>query len=68
MLLVIVLGKRFEITDDLEESLCLQLKGLPEKIKSTLALDEKIAELSKIFSDKEHALFLGRGSHFPDSK
>lgn len=65
MLLVIVLGKRYEITDDLEESLCLQLKGLPEKIKSTLALDEKIAELSKIFSDKEHALFLGRGSHFP---
>jgi glucosamine--fructose-6-phosphate aminotransferase (isomerizing) len=65
MLLVIVLGKRYEITDDLEESLCLQLKGLPEKIKSTLALNEKIAELSKIFSDKEHALFLGRGSHFP---
>ena len=65
MLLVIVLGKKYEITDDLEESLCVQLKGLPEKIKSTLALDSKIAELSKIFSDKEHALFLGRGSHFP---
>ena len=65
MLLVIVLGKKYEITDDLEESLCVQLKGLPEKIKSTLALDAKIAELSKIFSDKEHALFLGRGSHFP---
>jgi glucosamine--fructose-6-phosphate aminotransferase (isomerizing) len=65
MLLVIVLGKRFEITDDLEDSLCKQLKSLPEKIKSTLALDNKIAELAKIFSDKEHALFLGRGSHFP---
>ena len=65
MLLVIVLGKKYEITDDLEESLCVQLKSLPEKIKSTLALDAKIAELSKIFSDKEHALFLGRGSHFP---
>ena len=65
MLLVIILGKKFEITDDLEESLCSQLEGLPEKIKSTLALDEKIAELSKIFSDKEHALFLGRGSHYP---
>ena len=65
MLLVIVLGKRFEITDELENSLCKQLKNLPEKIKSTLALDNKIAELAKIFSDKEHALFLGRGSHFP---
>ena len=65
MLLVIVLGKRFEITDELENSLCKQLKSLPEKIKSTLDLDNKIAELAKIFSDKEHALFLGRGSHFP---
>ena len=43
----------------------MQLKTLPDKIKSTLALDQKIAELAKIFSDKEHALFLGRGSHFP---
>ena len=65
MLLVIVLGKKFEITDDLENSLCLQLKSLPNKIKSTLALDSKIAQLAKVFSDKEHTLFLGRGSHFP---
>ena len=65
MLLVIVLGKRFEITDELENSLCMQLKSLPEKIKSTLDLGNKVAELAKIFSDKEHALFLGRGSHFP---
>ena len=65
MLLIIVLGKKFEITEDLENSLCTQLKGLPEKIKSTLALDSKIAELAEIFSDKEHALFLGRGSHYP---
>jgi len=65
MLLVIALGKRYEITDSLEESLCIQLKSLPDKIKSTLALDSKIAGLAKIFSDKEHALFLGRGSHFP---
>ena len=63
MLLVIVLGKRYEITDDLEESLCLQLKGCLKN--KNIGLDEKIAELSKIFSDKEHALFLGRGSHFP---
>ena len=28
-------------------------------------MDNKIAELAKIFSDKEHTLFLGRGSHFP---
>ena len=65
MLLIIVLGKKFEITNDLEDSLCAQLKNLPEKIKSTLALDSKIAQLAKTFADKEHTLFLGRGSHFP---
>ena len=65
MLLVIVLGKKFEITNDLESSLCAQLKNLPEKIKSTLALDSKIAQLAKTFADKQHTLFLGRGSHFP---
>ena len=65
MLLIIVLGKRFDVTDELEQSLCEQLKTLPTKIKSTLDLDNEIAELSKIFSNKEHALFLGRGSHFP---
>ncbi len=65
MLLVIVLGKKFEITKELEESLCMQLKSLPQKIKSTLLLNSKIADLAKVFSDKEHALFLGRGSHYP---
>ena len=65
MLLIIVLGKNFEISEEIEKSLCEQLQTLPEKIKSTLDLDQEIAELSKIFSNKEHALFLGRGSHFP---
>ena len=60
MLLVIILGKKFEITDDLENSLCTQLKNLPEKIKSTLALDDQIAKIANVFSDKEHALILGR--------
>jgi len=30
-----------------------------------LALDEQIAELAEFFVDKHHALFLGRGPHYP---
>ena len=41
MLLVIVIGKRYEITDDLEESLCLQLKGLLSAA-STLPDEKKL--------------------------
>ena len=36
MLLIIVLGKNFEISEEIEKSLCEQLQTLPEKIKSTL--------------------------------
>ena len=64
MLLIIVLGKNFEISEEIEKSLCEQLQTLPKRSK-VLDLDQEIAELSKIFSNKEHALFLGRGSHFP---
>ena len=65
MLIVIVLGKNFLIDEKLEKELCAQLQSLPEKVKAILKLDSQIAELAKKFSDKEHALFLGRGSHFP---
>ena len=65
MLIVIALGKNFLIDEKLEKELCSQLQSLPEKVKAILKLDSQIAELAKKFSDKEHALFLGRGSHFP---
>ena len=65
MLIVIALGKNFLIDEKLEKELCAQLQSLPEKVKAILKLDSQIAELAKKFSDKEHALFLGRGSHFP---
>ena len=65
MLTAIALGRNFNITEDLEKSLCEQLLSLPEKIESTLKLDKEISKLAKNFSDKKHALFLGRGSHFP---
>ncbi|HAU41958.1 MAG TPA: glucosamine-fructose-6-phosphate aminotransferase, partial [Gammaproteobacteria bacterium] len=32
---------------------------------SVLAMEEAIAKVAKVFGDKEHALFLGRGAHFP---
>jgi glucosamine--fructose-6-phosphate aminotransferase (isomerizing) len=42
-----------------------ELNGLPGLIKQALALDEKIELLAERFVDKHHALFLGRGSHYP---
>jgi glucosamine--fructose-6-phosphate aminotransferase (isomerizing) len=42
-----------------------QLEQLPGLIVETLKLDGQIKLLAKRFADKHHALFLGRGTHWP---
>ncbi|KFN46625.1 hypothetical protein N790_08365 [Arenimonas malthae CC-JY-1] len=42
-----------------------QLEQLPGLIAETLKLDAEILELATHFADKQHALFLGRGTHWP---
>ncbi len=42
-----------------------ELTGLPGLIKQALELDERIELLAERFVEKHHALFLGRGSHYP---
>ena len=42
-----------------------ELHQLPEKLNKALELDGPIEKLAEKFVDKHHALFLGRGSHFP---
>ncbi|SDS01125.1 glutamine--fructose-6-phosphate transaminase [Halopseudomonas xinjiangensis] len=41
------------------------LKSLPGMVEQALQLDTRIAELAERFANKHHALFLGRGTHFP---
>ena len=43
---------------------CL-LEGLPAEIEKILNLDQPIKELAQAFAGKQHALFLGRGIHYP---
>ena len=42
-----------------------QLEHLPVLIGEALKLDAEIKELAQRFADKQHALFLGRGTHWP---
>jgi glucosamine--fructose-6-phosphate aminotransferase (isomerizing) len=44
-----------------ERELVSQLLQLPGLVEKTLQLDAAIQELAKVFADKHHALFLGRG-------
>jgi glucosamine--fructose-6-phosphate aminotransferase (isomerizing) len=65
MLLTIVLGRRFALTEEVENQLVKQLLSLPKEIEDVLKLDDKIQFLAERFADKHNALFLGRGAQYP---
>ena len=65
MLLVMAIGRRFEMTEQVEQKITSELFRLPGNIEKVLQLNEEIKVLAEQFSDKQHALFLGRGSHYP---
>jgi glucosamine--fructose-6-phosphate aminotransferase (isomerizing) len=65
MLLVIAIGRRFQMTEIVEQKITSELFSLPGKIEHVLQLDDEIKALSEQFAEKQHALFLGRGTHYP---
>ena len=52
-------------SDAAEAELVRELRTLPQKIDDVLQLENDIIAMSKHFGDKQNALFLGRGAHFP---
>ncbi|MDD3651436.1 glutamine--fructose-6-phosphate transaminase (isomerizing) [Immundisolibacter sp.] len=65
MLLVIALGRRHRLAAEAEAALVAELRRLPAAVQAVLQLDAAIAALAPQFADKHHALFLGRGVHYP---
>ena len=65
MLVVILLGRRRALSAEAEADLVAQLANLPTRLGRVLELDAEIAALSEQFANRHHALFLGRGSHYP---
>jgi glucosamine--fructose-6-phosphate aminotransferase (isomerizing) len=47
------------------EGYVADLNHLPELLNEALSLDSEFGRLAGAFMDKNHALFLGRGSHYP---
>ena len=65
LLLSILLGRRNADSPDKEQQIVEALHNLPSLIESILGLDDAIAAEAERFVDKDHSLFLGRGSLFP---
>ncbi len=51
--------------DAMEKEIVQELRTLPQQIKNALELEQEIIAMAKHFTDKNHALFLGRGAHYP---
>jgi glucosamine--fructose-6-phosphate aminotransferase (isomerizing) len=65
LMLLIAVGRRFALDKTMEEKISTALFSLPGKINEALTLDGQIKVLAEQFAEKEHALFLGRGTHYP---
>jgi glucosamine--fructose-6-phosphate aminotransferase (isomerizing) len=65
LLLSMLLGRRNANNSGKEQSIVEALHKLPELIESILFLGDAIAVEAERFVDKNHSLFLGRGSLFP---
>jgi glucosamine--fructose-6-phosphate aminotransferase (isomerizing) len=65
MMLTIALGRRHKLDRAAEKRIASQLFALPAQIEDVLELNVQIQTLAERFANKHHALFLGRGSHYP---
>jgi glucosamine--fructose-6-phosphate aminotransferase (isomerizing) len=65
-LLTLVLAKqRGKLNIQQEQQHLHDLRHLPSAVLAVLKLEPEIAKLAEHFADKHHALFLGRGLHYP---
>ncbi|NUG11731.1 glutamine--fructose-6-phosphate transaminase (isomerizing) [Acinetobacter seifertii] len=66
MLLVLKIGQvKQRISNVMIEELARELWHSPKVILDTLKNDAEILRLSELFVEKQHCLFLGRGTHYP---
>lgn len=66
LMLVTALGKvKGHISVEKEREIIKAMQSLPTEIEKALAFDSEIETLAEDFSEKHHALFLGRGEFYP---
>jgi glucosamine--fructose-6-phosphate aminotransferase (isomerizing) len=65
-LLTLVLARfRDKLSPEAEARHLAALRHLPAALQVVLQVEERVVEWSKRFASKQHALFLGRGIHYP---
>ncbi len=64
-LLALALAKRRGLDADTERAWVEEFEALPRQVEVALELDEAIRSMAEAFSDRDNALFLGRGAFWP---
>ncbi|MDR2875816.1 MAG: glutamine--fructose-6-phosphate transaminase (isomerizing) [Methylobacillus sp.] len=57
--------QRGNLAPEQEQNFLDALRHLPGSVQHALNLEPQIREWARLFADKHHALFLGRGAHYP---
>jgi len=65
LMLVLALGDYHDMKPSAHREIVQSLKELPRVLEEVLSLDKHIQEMAEKFVEKQHALFLGRGVHYP---
>jgi len=65
LMLTLALGRSHGLSAVAEKSINESLRALPESLDAVMALEPLIIKMAEAFDQKEHALFLGRGIHYP---
>jgi glucosamine--fructose-6-phosphate aminotransferase (isomerizing) len=65
LMLVAKVGRLKGMDAQIEHDIVHGLQALPSRIEQMLSQDKLIETLAEEFSDKHHALFLGRGDQYP---
>lgn len=68
MLTTIALGRRNGLSAASEAEILQAMQQLPEQVSAALAMDDAIEQMSQAFAEKNHSLFLGRGTLYPVAK
>ena len=65
LMLTLILGRHHGLSSAAENTINNSLRALPDSLDSVMQLEDQIIEMAEDFDQKEHALFLGRGIHYP---
>jgi glucosamine--fructose-6-phosphate aminotransferase (isomerizing) len=65
LMLTAILGRHHQMTAAVENKIVNAMLSLPKAIERVLSLNDQIKQLSQEFANKNNALFLGRGIHYP---